>query len=161
MRHARFRHDSPTSQPACREPTRQGAASSDRCSDSLHSCFVALWRPELKPAGPISCLLLQLPLDSSIHTPSVLPPVSPQHRHTEWLLPLHTRNCRTETNDPAFPLLSPSPLHILTPALRNQRCCAVAGCGLYDSCGFELRVVGGDHNHHVGWPTQGHGWKLR
>ena len=35
--HPRFRHDSPTSLPACREPTGLGAASLDRYSDILHS----------------------------------------------------------------------------------------------------------------------------
>ena len=115
---------SATSLPACREPTRLGAASLDRHFDTLHSCSVALLRPGFKPAGP-HCLSFVASSHSARRLTPLLfcPPTSPQHRHTEWVSPLHTHNRRTETNDPAFSLLPPSPLHILTPALRNQRCC--------------------------------------
>ena len=63
---------SATSLPACREPTRLGAASLDRHFDTLHSCSVALLRPGSSRPAPISCLLLQFPtrpvLGASTHT---------------------------------------------------------------------------------------------
>ena len=85
--HPRFRHDSPTSLPACREPTRLGAASLDRYSDAMHSCSVALLRPGSSRPAPITCLLLQFPLgqhsarrvvDSHLLPPNLAP--APTHR---------------------------------------------------------------------------------
>ena len=77
----------PTSLPACREPTRLGAASLDRYSDTMHSCSVALLRPGSSRPAPITCLLLQFPLgqhsarrvvDSHLLPPNLAP--APTHR---------------------------------------------------------------------------------
>ena len=76
-----------------------------------HCAHGAIFNGCCCPQHSISCLLLQFPLGASSHIPSLpsgllfCPPTSPQHRHTEWFLPLHTHNRRTETNDPAFTLL--------------------------------------------------------